>query len=194
MEPIQQIHDQFGEHLKNFIRTKVRNEEDVLDIYQNVILKIITRIGTVRKNESLKSWIFTVTNNQIIDFYRKQKPNEPIENLDFDYSSIQDTDKDNSSAYHLMEGCISSLIAQLPDEYKTIIAHSEIKGISQKELAESLGMNYVTLRSKVQRGRDRLKKLINDSCLIEQASQGTVTGCKPKSPSVCCGQENNQCS
>lgn len=191
MEQIQHIHREFGEHLKNFIRTKVKVEDDVLDIYQDVILKIITRIDTLQKTESLKSWIFTITNNQIIDYHRKRKPIADID--DFDDTSLKNTNQEDASAYHLMEGCIHSLIAQLPEEYKTIVEQSEIKGISQKELAESLGMNYVTLRSKVQRGRDRLKKMLNDSCLIEQAALGTVTDCKPKAASKCCGSANTNC-
>ncbi len=191
MEHIQHIHNEFGEHLKNFIRTKVKVEEDVLDIYQNVLLKIITHIDTLQKTESLKNWIFTITNNQIIDYHRKRKPIADIG--DFDDTSLKNTNQEDASAYHLMEGCIHSLIAQLPEEYKTIIEQSEIKGISQKELAESLGMNYVTLRSKVQRGRDRLKKMLNDSCLIEQAALGTVTDCKPKTASECCGSANTPC-
>jgi RNA polymerase sigma-70 factor (ECF subfamily) len=191
MEHIQHIHSQFGEHLKNFIRTKVKNEDDVSDIYQNVILKIITRIDTLKKTASLKSWIFTIANNQIIDYHRKRKPDTDLDKLD--YSSLQSTVQEDASAYHLMEDCIHSLIAQLPDEYKMVVEQSEIKGISQKNLAESLGMNYVTLRSKVQRGRERLKKMLNDSCLIEQAALGTVTDCKPKTASECCGSANTPC-
>ncbi len=189
MQHINHIHNEFGQHLKNFIRSKVKNEDDVSDIYQNIILKIITKIDTVKNNESLKSWIFTIANNQIMDFYRKIKPLVNVETLE---SQLPNPLHENeSAAYPEMEGCIYSLMSQLPDEYRLVIEESEIKGVSQKELAATLGLNYVTLRSKVQRGRERLKKMLNDSCLIEQAALGTVMECLPKNASDSCGKSSS---
>ncbi|WP_159800775.1 sigma-70 family RNA polymerase sigma factor [Flavobacterium sp. MK4S-17] len=186
MDQLNDIHTEFGQHLKNFIRSKVNNDEDVSDIYQNVILKIITKIDTLKKTESLKSWIFTIANNQIIDYFRNHKTRVEVQTWESKFS-IELEPAENTNAYHLMEGCIHSLIAQLPDEYRLVIEQSELKGMSQKDLAQKLDMNYITLRSKVQRGRERLRKMLNDSCRIEQAHLGTVIDCKPKNASGCCG-------
>lgn len=192
MEQLNHIHTEFGQHLKNFIRSKVNNDEDVSDIYQNVILKIITKIDTLKNTESLKSWIFTIANNQIIDYFRNRKPQIEVESLESKLSTDLEP-VESTNAYHLMEGCIHSLIAQLPDEYRLVIEQSELKGMSQKDLAQQLDMNYITLRSKVQRGRERLRKMLNDSCMIEQAHLGTVTDCKPKTASQCCGSLGVNC-
>jgi RNA polymerase sigma-70 factor (ECF subfamily) len=192
MQQINHIHNEFGHHLKNFIRSKVKSEDDVLDIYQNIILKIITRIDSLKKTDSLKSWIFTIANNQIIDHYRKIRPRVELAAVESKLAPVH-LEQADSTAYQQMEGCIHSLIAQLPDEYQLVIEQSELKGVSQKELAARLDMNYVTLRSKVQRGRNRLKKMLNDSCLIEQAALGTVTNCTPRSATAC-GETDVTCT
>ncbi|WP_194972620.1 sigma-70 family RNA polymerase sigma factor [Aquiflexum lacus] len=192
MEQIQQIHNQFGDHLKNFIRSKVMNEDDVLDIYQNVIFKIINGIDTLKQHESLKSWLFTITNNQIIDFYRSQNKDK-LELLALEKDGGME-DNSESNSYQIMEGCIHDLIKELPEDYKKIITLSEIEQKSQKEIAKLLGVKYVTLRSKVQRGRNKLKIMLQDRCKIEQGVAGNVTDCIPKlKPTNCCDEQNLNC-
>jgi RNA polymerase sigma-70 factor (ECF subfamily) len=66
------------------------------------------------------------------------------------------------------------MIALLPEEYKGIIEDAEIHGISQKELAEKYNMAYSSMRSRVQRGRERLKQLFYNCCHIKTDSHGNV--------------------
>ena len=69
---------------------------------------------------------------------------------------------------------MSSMISLLPEEYRNIIIDSEIKGIKQKDLAEKYGMAYPSMRSRVQRGRERLKQLFYNCCHIETDRLGNV--------------------
>lgn len=186
MSTIVSIHHQFGAYLLNFIRKKVNSEEDARDIYQEVVLKILNKSDQLQKAQSLKSWLFTIANNQVIDYYRLRKRADKLE-------AISDglwEGNEEEAGYVELEGCLHGFIDQLPEDYKTIVTQSEIEGKSQKEVAESLGINYVTLRSKVQRGREKIRKMILDACIVEKDTLGRVAGCTPKSESTTCGSES----
>ncbi len=185
MSSIGNIHDQFGAHLFNFIKTKVNEEEDVRDIYQEVILKILNKSEQLQKAQSLKSWLFTIANNQIMDYYRVRKKADKLEAIPTGFW----LESEEETGYAELEGCLHGFINRLPEDYKTIVTQSEIEGKSQKEVSESLGINYVTLRSKVQRGREKIRKMIFDACVVEKDTLGRVAGCTPKSAASACGTQ-----
>jgi RNA polymerase sigma-70 factor, ECF subfamily len=188
MNDIANIHSQFGEYLFNFIRKKVGSGELAEDIYQDILVKILNKPDQLNNRQSLKSWLFTIAKNQIIDHYRKQKSLTDIETLQIDFK-----DQTGTNSYEDLEGCIHGFISQLPDDYRQIIILSEIEGKSQKELSEFLGINYITVRSKVQRGREKIRKLIYDACVIDQNISGGFVDCTPKGQQSNCGSEDNTC-
>lgn len=177
MHEIDKIHVEFGTHLLNYITSKVPNPEDASDIYQDLLVKVIKKIDHLKKQESLKSWLFSIAHHQIVDFYRSNKNYIVSESLEH---SLYQEEQQHSAAYSDMVGCLNNFIKMLPEDDREIIRQSEIQGISQKELAASLNMNYTTLRSKVQRGRNKLKDLIYEACVIEKDVVGTVVECTPK--------------
>src|SRR5215212_8450990 len=75
---INKIQESFGGYLMNFINSKIACAEDAKDIYQDVIVKIINKSDSLAKEESLKSWVFAVARNQIIDYYRSRKKPEEL--------------------------------------------------------------------------------------------------------------------
>lgn len=190
MNEITVIQKQFGDHLLNFIKGKVSSAADAEDIYQDVVYKIITKSGQLSKAASMKSWLFTIAKNQIIDYYRVRKNKTQLELV----SDMAFAEEAPTNSYGGLEGCLSGFIEVLPEDYRQVIQLSEIEGKSQKEVAESLGLNYVTLRSKVQRGRERIKKMIQEACVIEQDGVGRVVECTPNANSSVCHNPKRKCN
>ncbi len=184
---VSKVERTFGDYLMNFIKSRVSCAEDAKDIYQEVIVKIINKSGSLSKEQSLKSWLFTIARNQIIDYYRSRKMPENL-----DTPTLENTfERDEKKAYRELESCLHGFINLLPEGYKDLIIKSEIEGKSQKELSEAMGINYVTLRSKVQRGRDRIRKMIFDACSIEKDAAGGLLECVPKSDESSCGASSS---
>lgn len=186
MNDVGHIHSQFGEYLFNFIRKKVGSGDVAEDIYQEMLLKILNKQDQLSSRQNLKSWLFTIAKNQIIDHYRKQKQFTDVDTLELEFE-----DQSEANGYGDLEGCLGSFIAQLPEDYRQVITLSELQGKSQKELSETLGVNYVTIRSKVQRGRERIRKLIFDACAVEQDKNGRLVDCTPKNQQSSCSPEND---
>ena len=166
------IYKQFHSDLLGYVKSKVRSREDAEDILQNVFIKISSNIDKLTEDVKLKSWIFTITRNAIIDYYRvnatKKKVAVPEE---IDENILESDDPDPTKG---LDQCMNSMIRLLPEEYRDIIIDSEIKGIKQKDLADKYEMAYPSMRSRVQRGRERLKQLFYNCCHIETDKHGNI--------------------
>jgi len=66
------IWEEFGGKLHGFIRARVNDEQNAEDILQDVMVKIHLKSATLNEKDKLTSWLYQITRNTIIDFYRKK--------------------------------------------------------------------------------------------------------------------------
>jgi RNA polymerase sigma-70 factor (ECF subfamily) len=166
------IYKQFHQELLGYVRSKIRSKEDAEDILQNVFIRISSNIGSLTEEMKLKNWIFSITRNAIIDYYRAKANKRKLavaEEIDEDFFGADEPDPTKG-----IDQCMEGMISLLPEEYRDIIIESEIKGVKQKDLAEKYGIAYPSMRSRVQRGRERLKQLFYNCCHVETDRYGNV--------------------
>jgi RNA polymerase sigma-70 factor, ECF subfamily len=166
------IYTEFHRSLLTFVRSKIRSKEDAEDILQNVFAKISANVNSLSEKEKIQNWLFTVTRNAVIDYYRVNSKRRKIE-LD-QVMANQLLDEETADDTKGLDTCVTSLIKLLPDEYRGIVEDAELHGVMQKELAMKYNMPYSSLRSRVQRGRERLKQIFHNCCRIETDSRGNV--------------------
>lgn len=182
------IHNQFHSSLHNYIIARVNDRDDAADILQEVFIKVASKLDSLTDGEKLKGWIFTITRNAIIDYYRK---NSKVKKSKLTEQMVDEIAQEQEfEAGHGLDGCFKNFISQLPAEYREIIIDSEINGIKQKDLAEKYDLAYPSIRSRVQRGRIRLKEMLLDCCRIELDSRGNVMNATPKKA---CNREEGNC-
>ena len=68
---IDKIHAEFHSLLYQYITARVKDKDDAADVLQEVFIKISSKLDSLADGSKLKSWIFTITSNAIIDYYRK---------------------------------------------------------------------------------------------------------------------------
>jgi RNA polymerase sigma-70 factor (ECF subfamily) len=181
------VYIKFNKALYGYIYSKINNREDAEDILHNVFVKMATNIGTLADKEKIQNWVYRITRNTIIDYYRSNGRKQKAIELEDKFPDDAGTGEDNTRG---LDKCLADFITQLPKEYKSIIVDSEINGISQKELAVKYDLPYPTLRSKVQRGRDRLRKMLLQCCAVESDSRGNILESRKKKD---CGAPCEQC-
>ena len=159
--------------LLGYIKKRVRNQEDAEDLTQDVFLKLSK--SNDNGVDNLKSWVYTIAKNTITDYYRKRH----LQTNSIEDDTFLDYDTNEDAGIELGK-CVNAFINQLPEEYRNLMIMSEIKEMSQKEIAAQLDMNYVTVRSKIQRGRKKLRELIEGCCVVLQGGKGSILGFKSK--------------
>ena len=154
--------------LTKFIRSKIYLEEDVEDILQDVFYKVIVNTNILESIDNLIGWIYTVTKNKIIDFYRKKKaPTISINNNENNYSLeelVEDTVIDIEDDYikSVIYDEIIEAINDLSDEQREVFIANEIEGKSFKELSKEKGMSINTLLARKRYAVLNLKKKLQD--------------------------------
>lgn len=123
---------------------------DAEDVVQDVFLKLLKqKAKSFSGYEHLKSWLIRVTINQCLDykkaFYRKNTV--PLE----DHYDIP---------YEPQERVLMEELSQLPKDYRNILYLHYYEGYTIKEIAKILGKKQNTVNSKLTRGREKLRKLL----------------------------------
>ncbi|WP_276372608.1 sigma-70 family RNA polymerase sigma factor [Chryseolinea sp. H1M3-3] len=172
------VYNQFRQSLLNYISSKIRSKEDAKDILQSVFAKIASNVNTLAEKHHIQHWLFTVTRNAIIDYYRV---NASKKNLSWDEGTALNLfEEESSDPTKGLDQCLHGMIDLLPDDYKHIVIDAELNGIKQKDLAVKYNMPYSSLRSRVQRGRERLKELFLECCHIETDIRGNIIESRSK--------------
>ncbi len=166
-----QIYKQYSTRLLSFINSKVHNKEDAKDILSEVFIKIYTNIDKLKSDEKLTSWMFTITKNTIIDFYRKN--NNKQDNIEFDEEYIFEQ-KEQSSAISELSHCIAPIINSLAPKYAKVLHLSEIKELKQKEIAEKLDISTNNIKNIIFRGKKQIKDKLLQCCHYEYNKFGNI--------------------
>ncbi len=171
--------NQFRSGLKLFILSKVKNEDDADDIMQNVFLKIHDNIHSLKDKSRIKPWIYQVTRNLIIDYFR-------ISNRSRKFNKLKVEPAIDSSTNKYMDVAISDMIQmmnELSTEYCEVLCMTELETMTLKQYAEKKGLSYSGAKSRVQRARNMLKDMLLKCCHYQFDKYGTVYDIQPK---CCC--------
>jgi RNA polymerase sigma-70 factor, ECF subfamily len=163
--------------LKGFVQKRILNKSEADDILQQLYLKIYKNCEQLPDVKNIKAWLYQITRNAVYDFFRESSRYESISEVE-----LEDLPDDTR---HDIEALVAPLISLLPQEYAEALRLSELEGISQKEIAERLGISYSGAKSRVQRGREKLKALFLECCHLEFSQDGSIVSasikdsCKP---------------
>lgn len=170
MNSIINIWDDFNQELKGFIFNKTKNQADTEDILQDVFLKITRNLDKVNQADNLRPYLFAIVRNTVNDYFRNQK-NGPEETDIPDQLPEEELQSLNST---IAECCLKPFINKLPDHYKEALLMTEFQQFSQKELAQKLNISYSGAKSRVQRGKEKLKELILTCCNYSSDRYGNL--------------------
>ena len=170
-----ELYLQFSDKLESYIRSKVQDEDLAKDILHDTFIKVIDCCKQDRKCEHPKSYVFQMANNLIYDYYRNQKKEIPVIDNDVDVETLNDE----------MITCLHPMLEQLPEKYKEAVRLADVEHLPQQQVAEKLGISISGAKSRIQRGREKLKQLILSVCHVETDKYGNILRCHDKCDKPC---------
>jgi RNA polymerase sigma-70 factor (ECF subfamily) len=162
-----EIWEEYKSALLGYIKKRVADEDDAKDILQEVLLKSYQFCSKGKNVLHLKSWLYKITQNAIIDYYKKN--NKTITHIP---EIVQENDE--KSLIGEASDYIKTLLKLLPNEYATPLYLSDIDGIDQKVIAENLGLTLPNTKSRIQRGRIKLKEKFLECCVVSFGDNGEM--------------------
>ena len=175
---VESLWSDYRNQVKRYLHFKIGNEADVEDLLQEVMTRSYENLDQLTAPEKAKSWLFQITKNTVIDFYRKN--GRTYTDRDLWYDTMDEAEEE-----HAFAPCLVPFIKALPEETAKALIAIDLEGQSQKEYSEIYGIPYSTLKSRVQTGRKNLKKLFQDCCAISLDRWGNVIEYEPKNKQGC---------
>lgn len=167
--------------LFNFALKMTGDPDDADDLVQEAYLKAFRFFDKFEKGTNCKAWLFRIMKNSFINDYRKNSK-EPDK---VDYEDIQnfyESVKSNEvQLQHLVEDGFSTVfddditeaLAELPQDFQTIVILSDIEGFTYEEIADFVACPIGTVRSRLHRARkmlySRLYKYAKQKGFVEEA-------------------------
>jgi RNA polymerase sigma-70 factor, ECF subfamily len=176
---LEHIWDEFSEKLGQFIRARVSDPATAQDILQDVFVKIQKRLGQLHDPTKPEGWIYLIARNAIIDHYRTRKETVEVP------ATMPVEPTANDGEIEELKASFRRMIYSLPEPYRDAVVLTELEGLTQRELANRLGISLSGAKSRVQRGRAQLKQMLDECCTFEFDRRGKVIDCTPRAKTGC---------
>jgi RNA polymerase sigma-70 factor (ECF subfamily) len=182
--PWQELHA----NLRAFIARRVRNQADVDDLVQRVLLRILTGVGALRDADRLHAWVYRTARNVITDHYRSASTGREVAEGDVDDLAaigLEAPAEDEATALRELAVCLAPMVRQLPPVYREAVTLADLEGLTQVEAAGRLGLSVSGMKSRVQRGRKQLRAVLEACCRVDLDSQGSIVTYEARRGDAC---------
>lgn len=153
--------------LRAYILKRVKDPELTEEILQEVLLKVYGFCIRTSGVKNLKSWLFQIAHNCIIDNFRKQRK---LSDVDLP----EEIEEDENLAFKEAIEYLEPLIGFLPADYAVPLKLSDIDGLKQAEVAQKLNLSLSATKSRIQRARVLLKQEFITCCHLETDAAGNL--------------------
>jgi RNA polymerase sigma-70 factor, ECF subfamily len=175
------------QRVRRYIRRRLNDAHLADDLSQDVMLKLHEHRDRLPAGpERQLAWALRTARNRVIDHYRARRPAEPL-------GEPATTSEARSPARELA-ACLPRMLQHLPEPYRQAVELADLQGHSQQAIADQVGLSLPGVKSRVQRGRQRLGELLRECCTIEQSAGGAVVDFDRTVRSAGnCGESENSC-
>jgi RNA polymerase sigma-70 factor (ECF subfamily) len=172
--------------LRPYIARRVPVEIDPSDILQDIFIRLHHGQDSLRDEDSFGGWVYRIAQHAIADHLRKYR-REPTAVVELSHEASELADE-NDLAPELAQ-CVAVFVARLPSPYREAVTLTELNGLTHKRAAEILSVPLSTMKSRVARGRQRIRSMFDECCVMSVDSRGRVTQCDARAlsevPSDC---------
>lgn len=157
-----QLMERHSERVRNLIYSIFNSAELVDDLTQDVFIKAYRALGQFRFDAAFSTWLYRIAVNHCRDEMRKRKLRR--------YLSLQtlldtrDKEVTMKTSVHPQEHetreWIDRGLQRLPDKYRVPVILKDVEGLSYEEMAEIMSCELGTVKSRLSRGRDMLRKYL----------------------------------
>lgn len=143
------------------------NREDAQDCLQEAMLRVYRAIGSFKGQSTFATWVYRITMNTCLDELRRKK-NKQSTSLD----SLLDmgwspADEGNTPEKHALREetrkCLYGAIRELPEDMRAAVVLRDLQGLSYEEIAQALDINVGTIKSRISRGREKLREKLKQN-------------------------------
>jgi RNA polymerase sigma-70 factor, ECF subfamily len=152
---------------------------DVDDLVQDVFLRALRRLSTLRESVSFGAWLAAIARNLANDYHRRSVPEDPFADDTAD-GTPYDTPENglgrrrSLSEPHGPAAAILDAIKSLPDAYRETLILRLVEGLTGPEIAARTGLTHGSVRVNLHRGMEQLRAILSPNRSSDQPEQETL--------------------
>jgi RNA polymerase sigma-70 factor, ECF subfamily len=168
--------------LRPYLARRVASPADIDDLLQDIFVRMHQGLAELRDEERFGGWVYRVAQSAIIDRARQGSrapqtgSTDDVAASDLLGGSVVPEDELQSD----LGECVALFVSRLPSPYREAITLTELQGLTQREAAEMLGVSLSGLKSRVQRGRAKIRQMFEECCQISVDCRGRVIECEAR--------------
>ena len=138
------------------------NIDDAEELTQDIYVRAWEKIDLIDKETSVKGWIITITRNRCIDFFRKAKVrNMFLSKKDHEIHTVyNENTPEEKIIFESEKAKLKECIRALPEKLRSVFVLKEYSDHSCEEISEILQIKLGTVHSRLNRGREKVTKLM----------------------------------
>jgi RNA polymerase sigma-70 factor (ECF subfamily) len=143
--------------VRNLVFLTLGDVDYVDDISQDVFISVYHKLNEFRFESKFTTWLYRITINKCKDYLRKKKVRSifvPIQDYEADYGTKPFSENID------IPNLVRAAIDKLPEKLKVPLVMRDIDGFSYKEIADELGTEVGTIKSRIFRARETLKIIL----------------------------------
>ncbi len=149
----------FSKKVYNLALNFIGDKDEASDITQEIFVKVYNNIDKFKDDRNFTSWLFTLSRNHCIDYWRKNKKyfqtDEVDEHMTDDGLSPEDT---LSQSFEI--SWLRKKMLELDPELRIFLILRDIQSYSYQEISEQFGIPLGTVKSRINRARLKLSQLL----------------------------------
>lgn len=147
----QELYDRYAQSLHQyFYRRMWKDNEKAEDFVHDLFTKLIKNPDSFDVNRSFKTWIFSVANNMTINEYKKQAVRSVVSTgVETEYQASTSASSESIVQDGMFREALEKELVDLDEKHREVFELRHIQGFSVKEIAETLGINEGTVKSRV---------------------------------------------
>ncbi|MEP1487740.1 MAG: sigma-70 family RNA polymerase sigma factor [Algibacter sp.] len=162
------IWNEYNTEIFFFILKRVKNKDSANEIVQNSFVKIHINLKSLKQVSKVKSWIFQIVRNEIVNFYNQ---NETIsKNYSLKNNPILPQVKNDNLC------CFDRFINELPEKYKVVIEKIYFESKKSLDVAQELDISLANVKARVRRAKNILKLKLTTCCKFYFDKNGKLIG------------------
>ncbi|MFA9465803.1 MAG: RNA polymerase sigma factor [Velocimicrobium sp.] len=155
------MYEEYYPKIYNYVFYRILNKERTEDIVSDVFLKVTENLLKFDpKKANFNTWIFTITKNTMIDYYRLRRVHLSIDDEENSIDPSIDFEEQCSLIKNEQLKELYCALAKIDDRTRYIIALKHFEGLNNREIARQIGMNESTVSTIYVRGLKKLRELM----------------------------------
>ena len=147
------------------------NHEDANDLAQDSFIKAFQALKSFKGGSSFYTWLYRIAVNKTINFLkqRKNRVHMSLNDLDFNTENnpdlvalISDKTPRRDAGLKELQEKLNAAMLKLSESHRLVVALHDVQGMSHEEVAQVMGCNIGTVRSRLFYARQQLQSLLTD--------------------------------